>query len=181
MHRIAVLGTGLIGRFYTQAIQQSRSADKVTVVYSRKQENAQSFAEEWNIPHPVTDWKKAVSHPEVNLVVVGLPNNLHKEVILAAASAGKGILCTKPLAMNGKEALEILHAVEGAGVFHGYLEDLAYTPKTLKALESIRKGAIGQVLWARSREAHPGPHSDWFWDSSISGGGAIIDIGCHCI
>ena len=181
MNRVAVLGTGLIGRFYTMSIQHARSADHVSLVYSRKQENADAFAKEWDIPHAVTDWKEAVSHPEVDLVVVGLPNNLHKEVILAAAQAGKGILCTKPLAMNGEEALEILNAVEAAGVFHGYLEDLAYTPKTLKALDSIKKGAIGQVLWARSREAHPGPHSDWFWDSSISGGGAIIDIGCHCI
>lgn len=181
MNRIAVLGTGLIGRFYTQSIQEARSPDKVVVAYSRRQENAERFATEWDIPHPVTDWKEAVTHPDVDLVVVGLPNNLHKEVILAAAAAGKGILCTKPLAMNGTEALEILKAVEEAGVFHGYLEDLAYTPKTLKALKSIQQGAIGQVLWARSREAHPGPHSDWFWDSSQSGGGAIIDIGCHCI
>lgn len=181
MNRIAVLGTGLIGRFYTQAIQEARSPDKVVVAYSRRQENAERFAREWDIPYPLTDWQAAVSHPEVDLVVVGLPNNLHKEVILAAAAAGKGILCTKPLAMNGAEALEILTAVEEAGVFHGYLEDLAYTPKTLKALKSIEQGAVGQVLWARSREAHPGPHSDWFWDSSQSGGGAIIDIGCHCI
>jgi predicted dehydrogenase len=71
--------------------------------------------------------------------------------------------------------------VEKAGVFHGYLEDLVYTPKTLKALESVRSGAIGKVLWARSREAHPGPHSDWFWDKSRSGGGALVDMGCHCI
>jgi predicted dehydrogenase len=75
----------------------------------------------------------------------------------------------------------MLEAVEQAGVFAGYLEDLVYTPKTLKALHSVQGGALGKVLWARSRETHPGPHSDWFWDKSISGGGAIIDMGCHCI
>ncbi len=124
---------------------------------------------------------KAIQNDDSNVVVVALPNNLHKDAILLAAQAGKNILCTKPLGRNAAEAKEILEAVEKAGVFHGYLEDLAYTPKTLKSLESVKNGAIGEVLWTRSREAHPGPHSDWFWDAEQSGGGAIIDMGCHCI
>jgi predicted dehydrogenase len=91
------------------------------------------------------------------------------------------VLCTKPLALNAADAKEVLHAVEKAGVFHGYLEDLAYTPKTLKALDMIRNGSCGHILWTRSREAHPGPHSDWFWNKKLSGGGALVDMGCHCI
>ena len=75
----------------------------------------------------------------------------------------------------------MLEAVEKAGVFAGYLEDLVYTPKTLKALASTRNGAMGRILWTRSRETHPGPHSAWFWDPTRSGGGAVIDMGCHCI
>ena len=66
------------------------------------------------------------------------------------------------------------------GVFAAYLEDLVYTPKTLKSLESVKKGALGKVLWVRSRETHPGPHSAWFWDIEQAGGGALIDMGCHC-
>jgi predicted dehydrogenase len=58
----------------------------------------------------------------------------------------------------------MLEAVEKAGIFNGYLEDLVYTPKFIKAIESVKQGAIGRVLWAKSRETHPGPHSDWFWD-----------------
>jgi predicted dehydrogenase len=98
-----------------------------------------------------------------------------------AAEARKAVLCTKPLGRNADEALRMLHAVEQAGVFHGYLEDLCYTPKTLKALQSVRQGAVGKVLWVRSRETHSGPHSDWFWNKDLSGGGAVIDLGCHCI
>jgi predicted dehydrogenase len=56
-----------------------------------------------------------------------------------------------------------------------------YTPKTLKAIAAVRQGSVGKVLWTRSREAHPGPHSDWFWNKELSGGGAIVDLGCHCI
>jgi predicted dehydrogenase len=75
----------------------------------------------------------------------------------------------------------MLDAVEQAGVFAGYLEDLVYTPKTLKSIASIQNGALGRILWARSRETHPGPHSAWFWDPKVSGGGAIVDLACHCI
>ncbi|RPJ78502.1 MAG: gfo/Idh/MocA family oxidoreductase, partial [Deltaproteobacteria bacterium] len=75
----------------------------------------------------------------------------------------------------------MLDMVEKAGVFHGYLEDLVYTHKTLKALNSVKNGALGDILWVRSRETHPGPHSDWFWTKELSGGGAIVDMGCHCI
>jgi predicted dehydrogenase len=125
--------------------------------------------------------EEAVKDPETDVVVVGLPNNLHKEAVLLAAEAGKPVLCTKPLGRNAVEAKAMLDAVEQAGVFNGYLEDLVYTPKTLKSIESVKNGSLGKVLWARSRETHPGPHSDWFWDPEQSGGGVIIDMGCHCI
>lgn len=181
MHKITMLGTGLIGMFYTMTLHGLRSRDQVHVVYSRSEKRASQFAGEWNIPKWTTDMDEAINDPETDVVVIGLPNNLHERAALAAVKAGKAILCTKPLARNAEEALRILKAVEEAGVFHGYLEDLVYTPKTLKAIRSTQNGALGKVLWARSRETHPGPHSDWFWDKEQSGGGAIIDMGCHCI
>jgi len=181
MYKITMLGTGLIGMFYTMTLHGLRSRDQVHVVYSRSSERASKFAQDWNIPKWTTDMETAIQDPETDVVVIGLPNNLHEKAITLAAKAGKAILCTKPLARNAEEALRILRVVEEAGVFHGYLEDLVYTPKTLKAIQSTKNGALGKVLWARSRETHPGPHSDWFWDKEQSGGGAIIDMGCHCI
>lgn len=181
MHKITMLGTGLIGMFYTMTLHGLRSRDQVHVVYSRSSERASKFAQDWNIPKWTTDMEAAIQDPETDVVVIGLPNNLHEKAITLAAKAGKAILCTKPLARNAEEALRILRVVEESGVFHGYLEDLVYTPKTLKAIQSTKNGALGKVLWARSRETHPGPHSDWFWDKEQSGGGAIIDMGCHCI
>lgn len=181
MKKIALLGTGLIGTFYTMALHGQRGRDKVVNVYSRSQERAEAFAKKWDVPAWSTNMEQAINDPNVEVVIIALPNNLHKEAILTAARAGKAILCTKPLAMNAKEAKEILEVVKAAGIFHGYLEDLVYTPKTLKSIAAIKDGTLGRILWTRSREAHPGPHSDWFWDSEQSGGGAIIDIGCHCI
>jgi predicted dehydrogenase len=175
MHKIAMLGTGLIGRFYTMSLQNFRGKDEIKIVCSSKLENAKKFAEEFGIPRWTADMAEAIRDPEVDTVIVGIPNYLHKKAVLLAAEAGKAVLCTKPLALNGLEALEMLEAVEKA------LEDLVYTPKTLKALAATQKGALGKVLWARSRETHGGPHSDWFWTKELSGGGAIVDMGCHCI
>lgn len=181
MAGIAMLGTGLIGRFYTEALQGKRARDRVTVVYGRDEERTKAFASTWGIPRWTTDLVEAIGDPDAQAVVIGLPNHRHKEAVSLSAEAKKAVLCTKPLARTAAEAREILEIVEAAGVFHGYLEDLVYTPKTLKAIAAVQQGTVGRVLWARSREAHPGPHSDWFWNKELSGGGAIIDLGCHCI
>jgi predicted dehydrogenase len=180
-HRVAMLGTGLIGDFYTMTLHGQRGRDRVQVVYSRSEERGAAFRERWRVPEATTSIQAAVTHPEVDTVVVGLPNHMHEEAVAAAADAGKAVLVTKPLARSATEARRILDTVERAGVFGGYLEDLVYTPKTRKALASTRSGAIGDVLWVRSRETHPGPHSAWFWDATQAGGGAIVDLGCHCI
>ncbi|MFW6182592.1 MAG: Gfo/Idh/MocA family protein, partial [Chloroflexota bacterium] len=149
MHKVTMLGTGLIGLFYTMTLHGARSRDRVHVVYSRRAERARAFAEEWGAPEWTADLDEAINHPDTDVVVIGLPNNQHAEAAIKAAQAGKAVLCTKPLGRSAAEAKEMLDAVEEAGVFHGYLEDLVYTPKTLKALESVRNGALGKVLWAR--------------------------------
>ena len=180
-HRISMLGTGLIGDFYTMTLHGQRGRDQVKVVYSRSEDRGAAFKERWGITASTTDLKAAVEHPDTDVVVVALPNFLHEEAVGLAATAGKAVLCTKPLGRTAEEARRMLEMVESAGVFGGYLEDLCYTPKTLKAIASVQAGAIGDVTWVRSRETHPGPHSAWFWDGRLTGGGAIIDLGCHCI
>ena len=180
-HRIAMLGTGLIADFYAMALHGQRGRDRIVTTFSRSRERGGAFAARWSIPTSTTSLDEAIGHPEVDVVVVALPNHLHEDAVTRAAAAGKAVLCTKPLARSAEEARNILDTVERAGIFAGYLEDLVYTPKTLKAAAAVRRGAIGDVTWVRSREAHPGPHSAWFWDARQAGGGAIIDLGCHCI
>jgi predicted dehydrogenase len=180
-HKVTMLGTGLIGLFYTRTLHGQRNRDRVEVVYSRSQERADAFARENDVPQTATDLEEAIAHPETDTVVIGLPNHLHLEAVELCAKHGKHILCTKPLARTAAEAKRMLDIVEDAGVFGGYLEDLVYTPKTLKAVEAVQNGQIGTVTWARSRETHPGPHSAWFWDAGQAGGGAVVDLGCHCI
>ena len=179
--KVAILGGGFIGRFYAESLHGQRNPDRVSVVYARREETAVRFATDYGVPHWTTDMEAAIMHAETEVVVIALPNNLHLEAVLLCAKHKKAVLSTKPLGRNAHEAKQMLDAVEKAGVFAGYLEDLCYTPKFLKSLASIKSGAIGNVLWAKSRETHPGPHSDWFWDKEIAGGGAILDLGCHCI
>jgi predicted dehydrogenase len=180
-HKVTMLGAGLIALFYTRTLHSQRSRDRVQVVYSRSDERGRTFAEENQVAETSTDLEAAIAHPETDTVVIALPNHLHEQAVELAARHGKAILCTKPLARTAGEAARMLETVERAGVFAGYLEDLCYTPKTLKALALVRNGQLGDVTWARSRETHGGPHSAWFWDADQAGGGAIVDLGCHCI
>src|SRR3954447_19810149 len=176
-----MLGTGLIGLFYTRTLHGQRNRDRVQVVYSRSQERAEAFARDNGVPVVSIDLEDAIGHPDTDTVVIGLPNDLHEQAVELCARHGKAVLCTKPLARTGEEARRILDTAERAGIFAGSLEDLAYTPKTLKALGLVQSGSIGEVTWARSRETHPGPHSAWFWNAKQAGGGPIVALGCHCI
>lgn len=178
---IAMLGSGFIGRFYADAIQGLRSKDKVVAIYSRREESAKKFAADYGSSFVTTVMEEAISRPEVDVVCIALPNNLHEAAVMLCCKHKKAVICTKPLGRNAEESKRMLEAVEKAGIFNGYMEDLVYTPKHLKAHASVEAGAIGRILWAKSRETHPGPHSDWFWDIEQAGGGAIIDLGCHCV
>lgn len=181
MQRIAMLGSGFIGRFYADSIQGQRSKDKIVSIYARKEVNAKKFAEDYGCQRWTTDMEEAIAHPDVDVVCIAMPNYVHEAAVMLCCKHKKPVLSTKPLGRNGAEALRMMKAVEESGIFNGYLEDLVYAPKFLKAYESVKNGALGRILWAKSRETHPGPHSDWFWNIELAGGGCILDLGCHCI
>jgi predicted dehydrogenase len=181
MQQIAMLGSGFIGRFYADSLLGQRTRDKIVSIYSRREESARKFAEDYQVAHWTTNMEEAIARPEVTIVCISLPNNLHEAAVELCCKHKKAVMTTKPLGRNAAEAKRMLEAVEKAGIFNGYLEDLVYTPKFLKAYESVKNGALGRILWAKSRETHPGPHSDWFWDIEQAGGGCILDLGCHCV
>jgi predicted dehydrogenase len=178
---IAMLGSGFIGRFYADSLHGYRSKDRIVTIYSRREESAKKFAKDYQVPFSTTKMEEAINRPEVEVVCISLPNNLHEEAVMLCCKHKKAVISTKPLGRTGEEAKRMLEAVEKAGIFNGYLEDLVYTPKFLKAHQSVAGGALGRVLWAKSRETHPGPHSEWFWDLEQAGGGCILDLGCHCV
>lgn len=179
--KIAILGSGFIARFYAESLNAQRRRDTMSTVYSRNIENAERFARDYGVQHYTNDMNEAINNSDVDVVIIALSNDMHETAVSNCAGAKKHVLCTKPLGRTAAEAKRMLDMAEEAGIFAGYLEDLCYTPKFLKSMDSIEQGNIGRILWTKSREAHSGPHSAWFWDKKLSGGGAIIDLACHCV
>ena len=139
MQRIAMLGSGFIGRFYADSLQGYRSRDKIVSIYSRREETVKKFQADYNVEHGTTNMEEAIAHPDVDVVCVSLPNNLHEQAVMLCCKHKKAVMVTKPLGRNAEEAKRMLEAVEAAGIFNGYLEDLVYTPKTMKAVDSVKK------------------------------------------
>ncbi|MBM3216755.1 Gfo/Idh/MocA family oxidoreductase [Candidatus Poribacteria bacterium] len=179
MVRIGLLGSGFVSEFYMNGLMHVPD-QQVVINYSQSEKTARAFAEKWRLPKWTTNMREVVD-ADVDLVLIGLPNFVHREGAILCAEAKKNVVCTKPLARTAAEAKEMLDAVREAGVLHGYAETEVFSPAVMKAKEAIDAGAIGDVLTVRSREAHIGPHTPWFWDKDLAGGGAILDMGCHCI
>jgi len=114
--RVGLLGSGFISDTYADALQDVRNAE-IVANYSRDISRAREFAEKWApIPTQYDSMEALCADPEVDLVVIALPNEVHVEAVRIAAAAGKGVVCTKPLARTGEEAAEILKIVTDAGV-----------------------------------------------------------------
>jgi predicted dehydrogenase len=177
---LGLLGSGFVADFYMDGLRDVPGAH-VVANYSRSQERAERFGERHDVPRHYTDLERLCADDEVDIVVIGLPNHLHREAIEKAAANNKAIVCTKPLARNAAEAAEIVRTVNAAGVMHGYAETEVFAPNVMRARAMIEDGAIGDVISVRAREAHSGPHAPHFWDADIAGGGSLLDMGCHTI
>ena len=180
MVKIGLLGSGFVAEFYMDGLRDVPGAT-VVANYSRTQERASTFSRRHHIPRHYTTMPGLCADPEVQLVVIGLPNHLHLEACRLAAAARKGMVCTKPLARNRREAEEMLRLARDAGVMHGYAETEVFSPDVMRARAMIESGAIGDLLTVRAREAHSGPHAPHFWDAETAGGGALLDMGCHTV
>jgi predicted dehydrogenase len=175
---LALLGAGFVADFYMQALAYVPH-QRVVAVYSRTRERAEGFAAKWGIPFACDRLEEIVQLDGVDLYVVGLPTFRHHDVCVQLAEAGRNLLCTKPLGRNATEARAMLEAVRARGVRHGYLETEVFTPALVRAKELIDRGAIGEVVMVKSREAHFGSHSAYNWDPALAGGGPLLLLGSH--
>jgi predicted dehydrogenase len=110
-----------------------------------------------------------------------LPNFLHHRAVLAAANAGKHVIIEKPLAMTLEEADEMIEVCKSKNRKLMYAEELCFAPKYERVRKLVNEGAVGKIYQMRQCEKHSGPHSNWFYDINQSGGGALMDMGCHGI
>ena len=178
--RVAMLGTGFIAEFRAQVYARIEGAKLVSVL-GRDPERTRAFAAKVGVGSCATSWETLLAGPDFDAVDLCLPNHLHEEFGLKAAAAGKHILCEKPLGRTAAEARRMLAAAEEAGILHAYGENMIHAPDFRELVSVVKAGTIGRPLWLRGREAHFGPHTPWFWKKELSGGGALIDMGCHLI
>ena len=178
--RIGMLGSGFVADFYMDGLRDVPGTE-VVANYSRSEERATHFGRKYGVPRQYKTIEEVCADPEVELVVIALPNHLHLPAARAAAAARKAMVCTKPLARNGREAAEMVKVAREAGVMHAYAETEVFSPDVMRARQMIESGAIGDVLTVRAREAHSGPHAPHFWDAETAGGGALLDMGCHTV
>lgn len=179
--KVGLLGAGFIGDRYLTALEDVKNAE-VTAIFSARRDRADALIAARAPQATAYDrMEDLAADPNVDLVIVALPNEVHVEAVRIVAAAGKGVVCTKPLARTGAEAREILSIVEKAGVWHGYAENSAFAPNLVKVFDMIEAGSAGAPLTMRAREAHSGPHAPHFWNAETAGGGALLDVGCHMI
>jgi predicted dehydrogenase len=175
-----MIGSGFVADFYMQGLRDV-NGQQVVLNYSRSRSHARRFGARWGIAESTADLGKAIARDDIDLFVIALPNEVHLPVSLALAEARRNQVCTKPLARNRAEARRMLTAAVKSGALHGYAETEVFAPAVVKARETIERGGVGRVIWVRSRESHSGPHRAHFWDVEKTGGGAMNDLGPHCI
>src|SRR5205807_7398807 len=154
---------------------------EIVAVTSATEAHAKEFAARHGLPRWFTDYRKMYESPEIDLVVLGLPNDLHCDATVAAAAMGKHVLCEKPLCLNLAEADRMIEACRRPKVKLMYAEELCFTPKYVRLKQLVDEGALGTIHLVKQAEKHDGPHAAWFWDVERSGGGVTMDMGCHAI
>ena len=192
---VGFIGSGFVAKFHLEAWRGVRDAD-VLGVYSPNTAHAEATAaraRELRVGNAraFKSIAEMVAAPEIDCVWLCGPNYQrvqNMEAICNAIQAGKGkligIACEKPLARNVAEARRMVQLVEQSGLLHGYLEDQIFAPSVTRGREIMwsRAAALtGRPYLARAAEEHSGPHSAWFWQGELQGGGVLNDMMCHSI
>lgn len=179
--KIGIVGSRFQADCIAHSVRMMPEEMEVVAVASPSPGNARAFAERHGIPAAYSNYEELLLDPAVELVSITAPNRLHARITIDAARAGKHVVCEKPLCVTLEEADAMIDACARAGVLLLYAEELFFAPKYVKAKQMADEGAFGRVHLVKQSEKHSGPHSDWFWDVSQSGGGALMDLGCHGI
>jgi len=179
--KVAILGAGFITDIHMESYHRFIPEAEVVAVYARNPDKAKTFAEKYQIPQWFDDIDKLIAESGCEVVDICLPNYLHAQATIKAANAGKHIIIEKPLAVTLEEADEMIAVCKANNVKLMYAEELCFAPKYERARQLVKDGAVGEVFMLKQGEKHSGPHSDWFYDINLAGGGVIMDMGCHAL
>jgi predicted dehydrogenase len=193
---VGLIGYGFMGRTHSNAYHKVKHFFDIPydpvlkVVCGLVEEEAKAFAEKWEYESYVTDWHKVINDENIDVVEICVPNNLHAEIAIAAAKAGKAICCEKPLALNVQQAEEMVKVVEKAGVPNLVSFNYRRVPAVTLAKMLIDEGRLGKIFhyranflqdWTISTEVPQGGMATWRLDVKAAGSGVTGDLLAHCI
>ncbi len=193
---VGLIGCGFMGRTHSNAYNKVHSFFKpalkpvLKAICDVNAQKAKDFAETWGYESVETDYRKLLERKDIDLVDICVPNNMHKDIAIAAARAGKMILCEKPLALNTAEAEEMVAAVEKAGVPNMVSFNYRRVPAVTLAKKLIDEGRLGKIFhyrsvflqdWTISADLPQGGDALWRLDVKTAGSGVTGDLLAHCI
>lgn len=195
--RIGLIGCGFMGRTHSNAYNRLPNFfpeleyhPVLKAVCSRSGDKVRAFAEQWGYESVETDWKKMIARDDIDAIDICTPNNMHAEIAIAAAQAGKMVLSEKPLARNLGEAQQMVEAVEKAGVKNTVWYNYRRVPAVTLAKQIIDSGKLGKIFhyranflqdWTISADVPQGGEGLWRMDAAVAGSGVTGDLLAHCI
>jgi predicted dehydrogenase len=195
--RIGLVGCGFMGRTHTNGYKRVGDffpaleySPVLRSVCARNEEKVHAFADQWGYESVETDWKALVARKDIDAIDICTPNDTHAEIAIAAAAAGKMILCEKPLARNLAESRGMVEAIEKAGVANTVWYNYRRLPAVTLARQLIELGKLGKIFhyranflqdWTINADLPQGGEGLWRMDAAVSGSGVLGDLLSHCI
>ena len=194
--RIGLIGYGFMGRTHSNAFHQAgRFFDldytpELVAVCGRDKASAEAHAARWGFSSVETDWRKMVERDDIDLIDIAAPNDVHHDIAIAAAEAGKMVMCEKPLGRNAIESMAMVEAVEKAGVANMVWYNYRRIPAVTLAKQLIDEGKLGRIFhyrakflqdWTIADDLPQGGAGLWRLDAGVAGSGVTGDLLAHCI
>jgi predicted dehydrogenase len=195
--RIGLIGTGLMGRIHTNGYKrlgdffpEYEYRPVLQVACARREDKVKAFAEQWGYKHTETDWRAVIARDDVDAIDICTPNDSHAEIAIAAAEAGKMILCEKPLSRTVEEGQKMVEAIEKAGVKNTVWYNYRRVPAVTLAKQIVDSGKLGRIFhfrsnflqdWTISPDVPQGGDATWRLDADAAGSGVTGDLLAHCI
>ena len=193
---VGLIGYGFMGRTHSNAFRKVSNffdleyQPVLKAVCARDAAKVQAFAAKWGYESHETDWRKLIARDDIDLIDIACPNDMHKDIAIAAAKAGKMVMCEKPLSMNGADGLKMVQAVERAGVPNMVWYNYRRVPAITLAKQLIDEGRLGRIFhyrakflqdWTISKDLPQGGAGLWRLDVKVAGSGVTGDLLAHCI
>src|SRR2546428_10540253 len=193
---VGIVGYGFMGRAHSNAYRKVNNffdlkyQPVLKAACARSAGNAKAFAEKWGYESVETDWRKLIERDDIDLIDIATQNNTHAEIAIAAAKAGKMILCEKPLSMDGAEGKKMVEAIEKAKVPNMVWYNYRRVPAVTLAKQLIDEGRLGRIFhyrakflqdWTISKDLPQGGAGLWRLDVKVAGSGVTGDLLAHCI